>query len=176
MLVPHRQAMAVSQEVNVKEDIKAAIEKAAKEYGARADTAKQQRDKELIERQQFEAGYRRKKDDVILPALEALAKILEPHEWTCKISDVEAASTKFEASRGNMKGASAARPYISFSADAGLMRITIYTVTQTQVVPKTTCLLAELNEDLVDKHLLSFFEKLASEPLDADSTASKLAR
>ena len=110
---------------------------------------------------------------MILLALGALTKILEPHEWTCKISDGEAASIKFELFRGNMKGASAARPYISFSADVGLMRVTIYTVTQTQVVPKTTCLLAELTEDLVDKHLLSFFEKLVSEPLDAESTASR---
>ena len=160
----------------MKEDIKAAIERAAKEYDARAGAAKQQRDKELIERQQFEAGYRRKRDDVILLAIGALTKILEPHEWTCKISDGEAASIKFEVFRGNMKGASAARPYISFSADVGLMRVTIYTVTQTQVVPKTTCLLAELTEDLVDKHLLSFFEKLVSEPLDAENTASKVTR
>jgi len=154
----------LSQEANVKEDIRAAIEKAATEYGARADAAKQQRDKELIERQQFEAGYRRRRDDVILPALGALTKILEPHQWTCKISDGEAASTKLEVFRGNMKGASAARPYISFSADAGPMRVTINTVTQTQVVPKATCLLAELTEDLVAKYLLSFFEKLTSEP------------
>jgi hypothetical protein len=160
----------------LKEDIKAAIERGAKEYDARAGAAKQQRDKELIERQQFEAGYRRKRDDVILLAIGALIKILEPHEWTCKISDSEAASIKLEVFRGNMKGASAARPYISFNADVGLMRITIYTVTQTQVVPKTTCLLAELTEDLVDKHLLSFFEKLVSEPLDAESTASKVTR
>jgi len=122
----------------VKEEIKAAIERAANEYDARADAAKQQRDKKSIERQQFEAGYRCKRDDVILPALGALAKILEPHEWTCKISDRE---------RGQ-RGA----PIHSFSADVGLMRVTIYTVTQTQVVPKATCLLAELTEDLVDKH------------------------
>jgi hypothetical protein len=126
----------------VKEDITAAIERVAKEYDARAGAAKQQRDKELIERQQFEAGYRRKRDDVILLAIGALTKILEPHEWMCKISDGEAASIKFEVFRANMKGASAARPYISF----GLMRVTIYTVTQTQVIPKTTCLLAELTE------------------------------
>jgi hypothetical protein len=77
----------------------------------------------LIERQQFEAGYRRKRDDVILLAIGALTKILEPHEWTCKISDGEAASIKLEVFRGNMKGASAARPYISFSADVSLMRV-----------------------------------------------------
>jgi hypothetical protein len=86
----------LSQEASVKEDIRAAIEKAAMEFDARADAAKQQRDKELIERQQFEAGYRRKRDDVILPGLGALTKILEPHEWTCKISDGETASTKLE--------------------------------------------------------------------------------
>jgi hypothetical protein len=38
------------------EDIKAAFERVAKEYDARADAAKQQRDQELTERQQFEAG------------------------------------------------------------------------------------------------------------------------
>jgi hypothetical protein len=97
-------------EANVKEDIKAAIERAAKQYDARAGAAKQQRDKELIERQQFEAGYRRKRDDVILLAIGALTKILEPHEWTCKIIDGEAASIKFEVFRGNMKGASTAPP------------------------------------------------------------------
>ena len=160
----------------MKEEIKAAIERAAKEYDERASAAKQQRDRELIERQQFEAGYRRTRDDVILPALGALTKILESHDWTCKISDGEGASIKLEVFRGNMKGVSAARPYTSFSADAGLMRVTIYTVTQTQVVPKTTCLLAELTEDSVDKHLLSFFEKLVSEPLEAESTASKATR
>ena len=84
------------------EDIKAAFEKAAKEYDARADAAKQQRDQELTERQQFEAGYQNKRDEVILPALRFVTTILEPHGWTCKISD-SAASTKFEVFRGNMR-------------------------------------------------------------------------
>ena len=44
-----------------------------------------------------------------------------------------------------------------------------YTATQTQVVPKVTCLLTELTEEAVTKHLLEFFEKLASEPSDAGS-------
>ena len=89
------------------EDIKAAFEKVAKEYDARADAAKQQRDQELTERQQFEAGYQQKRDEVILPTLKFVTTILEPHGWTCKISD-SAASTKFEIFRGNMKGASTA--------------------------------------------------------------------
>ena len=61
------------------EDIKAAFERVAKEYDARADAAKQQRDQELNERQQFEAGYQNKKDEVILPALRFVTTILEPH-------------------------------------------------------------------------------------------------
>jgi hypothetical protein len=85
------------------EDIKAAFEKAAKEYDARADAAKQQRDQELTERQQFEAGYQQKRDEVILPSLRFVTTILESHGWTCKISD-SAASTKFEVFRGNMRG------------------------------------------------------------------------
>jgi hypothetical protein len=36
-----------------------------REYDARADAAKQQRDQELTERQQFEAGYQHKRDEVI---------------------------------------------------------------------------------------------------------------
>jgi hypothetical protein len=36
-------------------------------------------------------------------------------------------------------------------------------------VPKVTCLLTELTEEAVTKHLLEFFEKLASEPSDAGS-------
>ena len=35
------------------------------------------------------------------------------------------------------------------------------------MVPKVTCLLTELTEEAVTKHLLEFFEKLASEPSDA---------
>jgi hypothetical protein len=150
------------------EDIKAAFEKAAKEYDARADAAKQQRDQELTERQQFEAGYQQKRDEVILPALRFVTTILEPHGWTCKISD-SAASIKFEVFRGNMRGASTARPHTSFNGDAGSRQITIYTATQTQVVPKVTCLLTELTEEAVVKHVLEFFEKLASEPSDAGS-------
>jgi hypothetical protein len=42
------------------EDIKAAFERVAKEYDARAEAAKQQRDQELTKRQQFEAGYQNK--------------------------------------------------------------------------------------------------------------------
>ena len=61
------------------EDIKAAFERVAKEYDARVDAAKQQRDQELNERQQFEAGYQNKKDEVILPALRFVTTILEPH-------------------------------------------------------------------------------------------------
>jgi hypothetical protein len=61
------------------EDIKAAFERVAKEYDARADAAKQQRDQELNERQQFEVGYQNKKDEVILPALRFVTTILEPH-------------------------------------------------------------------------------------------------
>ena len=80
------------------EDITPAFEKVAKEYDARADAAKQQRDQELTERQQFEAGYQHKRDEVILPALRFVTTILEPHGWTCKISDT-AASTKFEVFR-----------------------------------------------------------------------------
>jgi hypothetical protein len=98
-------------------DIKAAFERVAKEYDARADAAKQQRDQELNERHQFEAGYQNKKDGVILPVLRFVSTILEPHGWTCKISD-SAASTKFEVFRGNMRGASTARPHASFSGDA----------------------------------------------------------
>jgi hypothetical protein len=150
------------------EDIKAAFEKAAKEYDARADAAKQQRDQELTERQQFEAGYQQKRDEVILPSLRFVTTILEPHGWTCKISD-SAASIKFEVFRGNMRGASTARPHTSFNGDAGSRQITIYTATQTQVVPKVTCLLTELTEEAVAKHVLEFFEKLASEPSDAGS-------
>jgi hypothetical protein len=45
------------QEADMNEDIKAAFEKVAKEYDAREDAAKKQRDQELTERQQFEAGY-----------------------------------------------------------------------------------------------------------------------
>ena len=148
------------------EDIKAAFERVAKEYDARADAAKQQRDQELNERQQFEAGYQNKKNEVILPALRFVTTILEPHGWTCKISD-SAASTKFEVFRGNMRGASTARPHTSFSGDADSRKITIYTATQTQVVPKVTCRLTELTEEAVTKHLLEFFERLASEPSDA---------
>jgi hypothetical protein len=48
-------------------------------------------------------------------------------------------------------------------------RRAIYAATQTQVVPKVTCLLTELTEEAVTKHLLDFFEKLASEPSDAGS-------
>jgi hypothetical protein len=91
------------------EDIKAAFEKVAKEYDARADAAKQQRDQELTERQQFEAGYQQKRDEVILPALRFVTTILEPHGWTCKISD-SAASTKFEVFRGNMRGGQHSAP------------------------------------------------------------------
>ena len=149
------------------EDIKAAFERVAKEYEARADAAKQQRDQELTERQQFEAGYQNKRDEVILPALRFVSTILEPHGWTCKISD-SAASTKFEVFRGNMRGASTARPR-TISGDADSRKITIYTATQTQVVPKLACLLTELTEEAVTKHLLEFFEKLASEPSDAGS-------
>ena len=158
------------------EDIKAAFEKVAKEYDARADAAKQQRDQELTERQQFEEGYRRKRDEVILPAFRSVTDILEPHGWTCKISD-SAASTKLEVFRGNMRGASTTRPHTSFNGDASSRLITIYTATQTQVVPKATCQLAELTEEAVAKQVLGFFEKLASEPSDAGSlSTTKRAR
>ena len=90
---------------------------------------------DLTERQQFEEGYRRKRDDVILPAFEAVTNILEPHGWTCKISDSKSGSTKFEVFRGNMKGASATRPHISFSANTGSREVTIHKATQT---PGTT--------------------------------------
>jgi hypothetical protein len=80
------------------EDIKAAFERVAKEYNARAEAAKQQRDQELTERQQFEAGYQNKRDEVILPVLRFVTTVLEAHGWTCKISD-SAASTKFEQVR-----------------------------------------------------------------------------
>jgi hypothetical protein len=151
------------------EDIKAAFEKAAKEYQARVDAAKQQRDQELNERQQFETGYQRRKDDVILPALRVVTKILEPHGWTCKIND-SAASTKFEVFRENMRAANSARPHITFNGDAGSRQVTIYSATQTQVVPKVTRLLNELTDEVVTKHVLEFFGKLASEPLEASLT------
>jgi hypothetical protein len=49
--------------------------------------------------------------------------------------------------------------------------------TQTQVVPKVTCQLAELTEEVVTKHVLEFFEKLASEPSDAGGlSTTKRAR
>jgi hypothetical protein len=164
------------QEAELKEDMKAAFEKAAKEYDARADAAKQQRDQELTERQQFEAGYQHKRDAVILPILRFVTTILEPHGWTCKISD-SAVSTKFEVFCGNMRGASTARPHTSFNGDAGSRLITISMATQTQVVPKVTCQLAELTEEVVTKHVLEFFEKLASEPSDAGGlSTTKRAR
>jgi len=87
------------QEAELNKDIQAAFEKAAKEYDDREAAAKQQRDQELIERHEFEAGYQHKKDEVILPALRVVTTILEPHGWTCKISD-SAASLKFEVFRG----------------------------------------------------------------------------
>jgi hypothetical protein len=68
------------------EDIKAAFERVAKEYDARADAAKQQRDQELNERQQFEAGYQNKKDEVILPALRFVTTILEPMGGRAKLA------------------------------------------------------------------------------------------
>jgi hypothetical protein len=151
----------------VKEDTKAAFEKAASAYDAREDAAKQQRDKAFTERQEFEAGYRRKREDVILPLLRVVIQILEPHGWTCKISDGETASIKFEVFRGNIRGVSTARPHVSFIPDAGSRQITIYTTTQTQVIPKVTCQLTELTEDSVSKCVLEFFEKLASEPSNA---------
>jgi hypothetical protein len=49
------------------EDIKAAFERVAKEYDARADAAKQQRDRELTERQQFEAGFAYKETVELFP-------------------------------------------------------------------------------------------------------------
>ena len=153
-------------EADLNEDIKAAFERVAKEYDTRADAAKVQREQELTERQQFEAGYQHKRDEVILPTLRFVTTILEPHGWICKISD-SAASTKFEVFRGNMRGASTARPYTSFNGDVGSRQITIHAATQTQVVPKVTCLLSELTEEAVTKHVLEFFEKLASEPSDA---------
>jgi len=153
-------------EADLNEKIRAAFERVAKEYDARADAAKQQREQELAERQQFEAGYQHKRDEVILPTLRFVTTILEPHGWICKISD-SAASTKFEVFRGNMRGASTARPYTSFNGDVGSRQITIHAATQTQVVPKVTCLLTELTEEAVTKHVLEFFEKLVSEPSDA---------
>src|SRR5262245_16962831 len=131
--------------------MKAAFEKAAKEYQARADAAKQQRDQESNERHQFEAGYQRKKDDVILPALRVVTTILDPHGWACNIND-SAANTKFEVFRGNMRAVSSARPHITFNGDAGSRQVTIYSATQTQVVPKVTCLLTELTDEAVTKH------------------------
>ena len=99
------------------ENIKAAFEKVAKEYDARENAAKQQREQELAERQEFEAGYQYKINEMILPTLRFVTTILEPHGWTCKISD-SAASVKFEVFRGNMRGASTARPHTSFNGDA----------------------------------------------------------
>ena len=164
------------QEAELNKDIQAAFEKAAKEYDDREAAAKQQRDQELIERHEFEAGYQHKKDEVILPALRVVTTILEPHGWTCKISD-SAASLKFEVFRGNMRGASTARPHTSFNADAGSMRVTIYAATQTQVLPKVTCRLTELTDEAVAEHVLEFFEKLACEPSDAGSlSTTKVAR
>ena len=151
------------------EDIKAAFEKVAKEYDARADAAKQQRDQELIERQQFEAGYQHKRDEVLLPVLRFVTTILEPHGWTCKIND-SAANTKFEVFRENMRAANSPRPHISFNGDAGSRQVTIYSATQTQVVPKVMRLLNELTDEVVTKHVLEFFGKLASEPLEASLT------
>jgi hypothetical protein len=161
----------------VKEDIKTAFERAASTFDARADAAKQQRDQDLTERQQFEEGYRRKRDDVILPALKAVTNILEPHGWTCKISESKTGSTtKFEVFRGNMKGASATRPHINFSADAGSREVTIHKATQTPGPPKLTCSLTELTEESVGKFILEFFEQLTSEPLNADGVMSKPAQ
>jgi hypothetical protein len=44
------------------------------------------------------------------------------------------------------------------------------------LLPKVTCLLTELTEEAVTKHVLEFFEKLASEPSDAGSLPTINAR
>ena len=94
------------------------------------------------------------------------------------MSDGEAASIKFEVFRGRYERGQRSAPIHKLQRRRWLDASNDLHgyANSTQVVPKTTCLLAELTEDLVDKHLLSFLEKLVSEPLDAESTASKVTR
>jgi hypothetical protein len=150
----------------MKDDTKAKFEQAIGGYVAAAQHAKDESDHKLSARQQFEMQWRENRDAVVIPALTQIAELLRSKGWQCQITSTDAEhGVTIDVYQGLMRGvAGSGRPHIAFKADPHSARIIVHSTTQSVSSPEGTGGFGiPLTEEVVQQHVLKFFQRLASE-------------
>jgi hypothetical protein len=150
----------------MKDEIKHGFDAVIAKAAAREAESKETRKQQVSERERFELAYRRALENVIMPALQEIARdVLEPAGWTCHVSRIEFdLQATLEVYRGDMKGvAGLGRPHIMFTQDRHEPKMHVMTSTQYQGGPEASYGAEEITTDLVQRHALMFFQRLAHE-------------
>jgi hypothetical protein len=146
-------------------ETKAAFTKVVADHAARTKVVAAEQDKRVTQRKQFEAEFRRLRDDIIIPALKEVAHdVLEPAGWTCQVRAIEERTTAtLEVYRGAMMSlAGRERPHIDFVINAHAPKLEVHASSQSQGGPEGSHSLNDISADLVHKKVLQFFQRLAS--------------
>lgn len=83
----------------MKEETRKGFVTALETYKAKDHHEKEERERKLNERQQFEAQWRSNRDNVVLPALQKIAtEMLRPNGWECQIRAADQGLKRYDGS------------------------------------------------------------------------------
>jgi hypothetical protein len=156
-----RRARLVNREIDMKKEIKDALEKAIADFDTHVAERQRAHERQVVEQNKFEAEWRRVRDDVVVPALRQVRDLLVRAGWKCevRISDKNH-EVRLLTYRDKMVTATG-RPYVGFEPGANLVKVRI--TTQGYSGEEGQFPLGQINEDFVQTCASRFFERLASE-------------
>ena len=152
----------------MKDEIRKGFEQAVAKSRARDTAAKQASQEEADERQRFQTDYRRLAENVIMPALEEVAReFMRPAGWTCEVDCLEEAGSevRLHVYRGDMgtPAGPTVRPHLDFSPDRHTATIGIYRATRSESDTEGSYALKAITPDFVQDQALRFFNRLLVE-------------
>ena len=147
----------------MKDEIKQGFDSALAKLRARDDAARRADEQRISERAKFETAYRTAVENVIVPALEEVRRLLEAQKWVCQVNRIEhKLEVTLEAHQGDMHAVEAKRrPHISFSQDPHEPQMNVYTLTPQQSGGEGKYPLDAITADLIQEHALKFVQRLA---------------
>ena len=146
----------------MKDEIKQGFDSAFAKLRARDDAARRADEQRISERAKFETAYRTAVENVIVPALEEVRRLLEAQKWISRVSRVEHNLEVTLEAQGDKHAIDAKqRPHISFSRDPHEPQMNVHTETGQQGDGGGKYPLEAITADLIQEHALKFVQRLA---------------
>jgi hypothetical protein len=152
---------------HMKDDIRAAFERAAAQADAREDAELQKQQKQDKAQVRFKADFAQTLLKVIVPAVDEIGSLLQESGWVCtKTILSEGAGVRFKIHHGNMRptGGASGKPHIEFFALPNDYKVRIASATPSISDGGRDYPLTQITGDFVAQQVLEFFEGLAANP------------